>query len=268
MSVYRGAQEDLAEHLVAGHLVLRRRRVGERELGVDQRLEVAVAVQLPRRAELVGPVRTRTDDRDVRVEQVTERRDGRLVARRVAARHQPPADAEGEQRRAEQCRSDVVEHEVHTPALRDASCPADDVAGPVVQNKIGPEPEGTLALLVRAGRRQHRRARVLGELYAGDRHPRTRGMDEHRLPGMQVTDVKERVCSGEPARGERRSMLDRHAVGDAIDVAGGGQAQLGVAAVLGGTDHGKLAEQVALAGELRTDRNTGQRWVDDDPLPH
>ena len=93
-------------------------------------------------------------------------------------------------------------------------------------------------------------------------------MDEHRLTGAEVADFEQRVSSGEPARGERRRVFDRHAVGHGIDVAGRGQAELGVATVLGGTDYGKLAEQVALAGELRTDGHTGQRRVDDDPLPH
>ena len=53
-----------------------------------------------------------------------------------------------------------------------------------------------------------------------------------------------------------------------IHVAGRGQAQLGVAAVLGGTDDGELAEQVALAGELRSVGHARQRRVDDDPIAH
>ena len=189
------------------------------------------------------------------VEQVAERGDRGHVARRVAARHQPPVDARGRTATARTARC----RRGRTPCSRPR---------PTVTSRAQPATSPVRLLSTWSAPSCNARSHLssvpavastvapacLASWMAATETPAPGGVDQHRLAGLQSADVEQRVRRREPARGKRRRVLDRHVVGHGVDVARRRQAQLGVAAVGRCSEHAEFAEQITAAGELRARR--------------
>ena len=148
----------------------------------------------------------------------------------VRDHHQPPLQRQGAHVARQVVAADHVEDDVDAAPRRRVAHRVDEVGHPVVDGKLGAEPEAGLALRLRARRHEDPRAAGAGELDRGGADPRRAAVNEQafaRLEPAAIEDVGPDREEGlaEPRRRdhvERRRHRQR--------VRRGGQRVLGIAA--------------------------------------